>query len=255
MFAIILKELHTYTNTRKYLVIQLIVLSLLVSMFYLVSVESYAQAMNKHHISLNLDVGKRTYTIFIFSIFMTILLVPKHAVESVYMERSSIDYRKHQNISSINAALLRLTPIANWKILCGKFAAVVLWGISGICLTIPIFFLSIFLGGLPLIQIVRCGAVIFVSCIFFVLIGIGFATWQTPIRAIGISYGIILTFIFLPMLPIMPFAAIPKFDVLSPLSALLSILQSDTTQPWIWNICLLGGLSLLIFPILVRYYR
>ena len=252
MLVLILKDLRSYTNNRKYLIIQFVVLSVLVFLFFIATVEFYSQGMGTKPAGSLIDVGKQTYTLFIICIFFTQFLVPRQAVASVNLESTKTNVQFHLQSYNSNATLLTLTPLANWKILGGKLAAVVIWRLCGICLTIPLFALSSYIGGLPISQLVRCGAVISVSCIFFALIGIGFATCQTPMRAKGISYGFILAITFLPMIPITPFVDIPMFAVLSPLSALLSILQSDTTHLWIWNVCLYCGLSLLIFPVLVR---
>ena len=101
----------------------------------------------------------------------------------------------------------------------------------------------------------KCGAVLSVSCIFFGLIGIGFALCNPPIRAKGISYGFVLLLTFLPLLPIPLLDAIPTLDVMSPLCALLSILGSDATHLWLWHIGLFCILSILIFPVLIRQMR
>ena len=255
MLTIILKDLRSYTNNRKYLTIQFIVLTVFVVLFFIAAVEFYAQGINTQQNRMLVDVGTQTYTLLIVCIFMAQFLIPKHAVESVYMERSKMTSEGHQHRCSVNTALLALTPLANWKILCGKLAAVVIWGLWGLWLTIPLFTLSSYIGGLPISQLGRCGAVIFVSCPLFALIGIGFASRQPPEQAKGISYGIILAITFLPMVPISPFMDIPMLAALSPLSVLLSILQSHTTHLWIWHLGLYCGLSLLMLPILIRIYR
>ena len=246
MFAIILKDLRSYSDSRKYLIIQFAIISILVFLLFISTVEFYAQRNDT-----SIDVGEKTYTLFIICIFITQFLVTKHGVEAVYMERSKKLYQDFRQGSNGNGALLALTPLANWKIFGGKLAAVVIWGLLGIWLTIPLFALSSYIGGLAISQLVKCGAVILVSCIFFALIGMGFALWITPTCAKGISYGIVIALTFLPMIPIGPFIDIPMLDILSPFSALLSILGSEVTHLWVWNICLNCVLCLLIFPVLV----
>ncbi len=253
MFALILKDLRSFTNTRKYLLFQFIVIAVIVFLFIVAAIEFYAQAIDTNQSRITLDVGKQTYTVIVICIFLSLFHIPKHAIESVNLEGTRFENKERGNY--INIKILMLSPLANWKILCGKIAAVVIWALSGICLTIPLFILSIYIGGLPLIHLVKCGTVLFVSCIFFTLIGIVFATWLPLIHAKGIGYGIILAFTFLPLLPITPFNSIPLFEVLSPFSSLLTILQSDISQLWIWNTCFLCGLSLLIFSLLIRICR
>ena len=96
---------------------------------------------------------------------------------------------------------------------------------GGIWLTIPLFVLSSYTGGLEVSQLVKCGAVLLMSCIFFALIGIGCALRNPPTRAQGIGYGFILLMTFLPLMPVPLFEAIPTLDAISPLCALFSILR------------------------------
>ena len=154
-----------------------------------------------------------------------------------------------------NGALLALTPLANWKILTGKLSAVVIWTGWGIWLTIPLLALSSYTGGLAVAQVVRCGVVLLVSCTFYALIGMSFALWNPPIRAKRISYGLVLLTTFLPLIPVSPFSAIPMLAVMSPLSALLSILSPGPTHLWLWNIGLFCLLFFLFLPVPIRQMR
>ncbi len=252
MLAIILKDLRLYTNSRKYKIIQFGILSVLVFMLFVSTMEFYAQGTDTQLDRGQIDVGKQTYALFIICIFIVQFLVPRHAVEAVYMERSQTFFKDRQLGNSKNAAMLALTPLSNWKILGGKLAAVVIWALWDIWLTIPLLALSSYIGGLEISQLVKCCVVILVSCIFFTLIGIGIALWNTTTRAKGISYGIILAITFLPLMPISPFTDISMLNIVSPLCALLSIIRSDPTHLWIWHVCLFCILCLLIFPILCR---
>lgn len=252
MCVLILKDLRSYTHSRKYRIIQFIILAVLTLLLFGATVEFFAQGINKQQVGNAIGVGKQTYTLFIICLFMSLFSVPKHAVEAVYMERSGTSVNDHQNRREENGAMLALTPLPNWKILGGKLAAVVIWALWGIWLTIPLFALSSYIGGLEALQLIKSGIVILVSCIFFTLVGIGFALWHSDTSAKGISFGFILAITFLPLFPIAPFNVIPMFDILSPLCALLSILQSDGTYLWIWNVCLLCVLCLAIFPVLCR---
>ena len=238
MFAIILKELRCYTHSSKYRRIQFFILCTLALLLLVATVEFYAHR--------TIDVGKQVYTLCIIVLFIAQLWVPRHAVDVLHIDRSPLR-------GGMNGALLVLSPLANWKILAGKLSAVVLWAIWGIGLTIPLFALSSYTGGLAVSKLVKCGAVLLVSCIFLALIGIGFALCNPPIRAKGISYGFVLLLTFLPLLPIPVFDAIPVLDMISPLCVILSILRADPTHLWLWNIGLFCVLSVLIFPILIKF--
>ena len=221
MLAVILKELRCYIHSSKYRRIQFLILCGLALLLLVAAVEFYANRTS--------DVGKQVYTLCIIVLFIAQLWVPRHAVEALYVDRSVTR-------NGMNGALLVLSPLANWQILVGKLSAVVLWAIWGLWLTIPLFALSSYIGGLGVSKLVKCGAVLLVSCIFFALIGIGFALCNPPIRAKGISYGVVVLLTFLPLIPIPLLDAIPTLDVMSPLCALLSILSADATHLWLWNI-------------------
>ena len=240
MLAVILKELRCYTHSSKYRRIQFLILCGLALLLLVATVEFYAQRTS--------DVGKQVYTLCMIVLVIAQLWVPRHAVEALHVDRSVTR-------NGMNGALLVLSPLANWQILVGKLSAVVLWAIWGIWLTIPLFALSGYIGGLAISKLVKCGAVLLVSCIFFALIGIGFALCNPPIRAKGISYGVVVLLTFLPLIPIPLLDALPTLYVMSPLCALLSILSADATHLWLWNIGLFCVLSILIFPVLMRQMR
>ena len=238
MLTIILKELRCYTNSDKYRRIHLLILCGFALLLFVGTVEFYADR--------RIDVGKQAYRLCIILLFIAQFWVPRHAVEALHIER-------HLPGNGTNGALLVLTPLGNWKILAGKLSAVVLWAMWGIWLTIPLFALSSYTGSLGVSQLARCGAVLLVSNIFFALVGIGFALCNPPTRAKGISYGFVLLLTFLPLIPVPLFDAIPVLDVISPLCMVLSILSADPTHLWLWNIGLFCALSVLIFPVLVRF--
>lgn len=237
MFAIILKELRCYTNSAKYRRIQMLVLCGFALLLLIGTVEFYAHQ--------TIGVGQQTYKLCMIFLFVVQFWVVRHAVEAWHAERQS---SRH----GINGALLVLTPLPSWKILAGKLSAVVLWAAWGIWLTVPLFALSSYTGGLAVSQLMKCGAVLSVSCVFFALIGIGCALRNPPARAKSIGYGIILLLTFLPLMPFPPFDTIPLLDAISPLCALLSIFRVDSTQLWLWNIGLFCMVSVLIFPVLVK---
>ena len=233
MLAVIVKELRCYTNIRKYRRMQLVILCGFALLLFVGTVEFYAHQTR--------NVGQQTYKLCMILLFIAQFWVPRHAVEAWHIDRNST-----------NGALLALSPLANWKILAGKLSAVVLWAVWGIWLTIPLFAISSYTGGLTVPQLAKCGAVLCVSCIFFALIGIGFALCHPPSRAKGLSYGLVLLLTFLPLVPIPLFDAIPALDVISPVCVVLSILSADPTHLWLWNIGLFCGVSVLMFPVLVK---
>lgn len=245
MLAVILKDLRYYANSRRYRRIQFIVLCTLAFILFVATFEFYSHRRTVGTI----DVGKQTYTLFVIALFVLQFLVPRHAVEALYMERGYL------KADGQNGAILALAPLANWEILMGKLIAVVFWTTWGILLTAPLLALSSYIGGLALSQWARCGVVLLMSCIFFALVGIAVALWTSPARAKGISYGLVLFMTCSPLIPSSLFEEIPVLAAISPLCALWSILEADPTNLWVWNIGLFCGLSVLIFPVLVKWLR
>ena len=234
MLAVIVKELRCYTNIGKYRRMQLVILCGFALLLFVGIVE--------FHTNQTLNVGQQAYKLCMILLFIAQFWVPRHAVEAWHIDRNGT-----------NGALLALSPLASWKVLAGKLSAVVLWTVWGIWLTLPLFALSSYTGGLTVPQLAKCGAVLLVSCILFALIGVGFALCNPPSRAKGLSYGLVLLLTLLPLMPFPPFDTIPLLDVVSPLCALLSILSADPTQLWLWHIGLFYVVSVLIFPILIRF--
>ena len=251
MLAIILKDFHCYCNSTKYRRIQFLIMCALALLLFVATVEFYADSRT----GKPTDVGKQTYTLFIIALLIVQFWVPRHAVEAWYIEGIQRSYPARLRKYGQNGALLALTPLTHWKILAGKLSAIIVWSLWSIWLTVPLLALSNYIGGLPAAQWVRCGAVLLVSCIFYALLGISFALWHPSFRAKRISYGFILLTTFLPLVPMPPFNAIPLFAAMSPLCAMLSILNAEPTQLWMWNIGLFCVLFLLIFPILLRQMR
>ena len=245
MLTVLLKDLRCYANSLKYRRIQFIVLCALSLVLFVATVEFYA-----HRRAVGtIDVGKQTYTLFIIALFAVQFLVPRYAVETLYMERGGLKTRGQ------NGVLLALAPLRNWKILAGKWMAIVLWAMWGIWLAVPLFALSSYIGGLTLLQWGQCGVVLLMSCVFFALVGISIALWASPTQAKGISYGVVLCITCIPFIPSSLFETMPMLAAMSPLSALLSILRADSTNLWVWNIGLFCVLSALIFPVLLKRMR
>ena len=231
MLAIILKELRSYTLSRKYRRLHFLTLGALTLLLFVATVEFYAQSRT----GAAVDVGKQAYTLFIVALFLTQFFVPRHAVEALHSEAA-------------DDALLRLTPLSSWQIVAGKLSAVVLWELWRVWLTIPLLALSGYIGGFAVAQLLKCGAVLLVSCILFALIGISFACWHPPIRAKSIGYGVVLLITFFPLIPF-PQGALPILEAMSPLCALLSILRLESSRLWVWHVALSCVLSVLLFCI------
>lgn len=251
MLAIVLKDLRTFTNTRKYLIIQFVILTILILILFVGTMEFYAQGTDTDKSVKLIDVGKKTYTIFIITIFFTQFVVPRHAVDAVRLELTGTNLKDSLLRNDCNWTLLRLTPLDSWRIIGGKLTSVVLWSFCVIWFTMPLFALSGFLGGMPILQYLQCGIVIFVSCLLYSLIGIGSALYLSPLNAKGISYGIVLTITFGPLLPISPFTEVPLLETLSPLVALFSVFLSNESPLWLWNVGLSSVLCLIIFLVLL----
>ena len=182
---------------------------------------------------------------------MAQFVVPRHAVDAVRLELAGANLKDSLLRNDSNWPLLRLTPLESWRIIGGKLTSVVVWSFGVIWFTMPLFALSGFLGGIPIVQYLQCGIVIFLSCLLYSLIGIGLALWLSPLNAKGISYGIVLTITFGPLLPISPFTEIPMLETLSPLVSLFSVLLSNGGNLWLWNVGSYSVLCLIIFPVLV----
>ena len=154
MLAIIFKELQCYTYSKKYRRIQFLILCGFALLFLVGIVEFYANR--------TLNVGQQTYKFCVILLFIFQFWVPRQAVEV---------WHRDGNLSGngVNGALLALSPLGSWKILAGKLSAIVFWTVWGIWLTIPLFALSSYTGGLTVSQLARCGVVFLVSCIFLLL--------------------------------------------------------------------------------------
>jgi len=252
MIALILKDLQIYSKTQKYRNILFISISILVLLFFVGTLEFYAQGTDTQRDGKYIDVGKQTYTLFIYCIFFMQVFVTQHAVDSIYMEQSKISRQNPFQLKNGNIGLLVLTPLSNWNILIGKLTTVLIWSGWVIWFTIPLFMLSVFIGGLGLTPLLKCGVVILMSSILFTLIGLCYASFHSVIQAKIFSYGIVLALTFLPLFPITPFANVPMLSLMSPLTALFAVLKTDPSSLWLWNISFNCALCLLLFPIVTH---
>ncbi|MDE0042031.1 MAG: hypothetical protein OXT74_08345, partial [Candidatus Poribacteria bacterium] len=119
-----------------------------------------------------------------------------------------------------------------------------LWSIW---LVTPLFWLSIYSGGLTLYQLSKC-LLVYIACIsLFSMIGMCFALSANPVRARARSFSTVLLITFLPLISL---RVLPLDDVLlnllnslSPLSVLLYIIGRQPNALiagiplWSWMVC------------------
>ena len=111
MLAIILKDLRIYTNSRKYLIIQFVVLSVLILVLFIGTVEFYAQGIDTNKTGILVDVGKQTYIFLILCIFFAQFIVPRHAVDAIRLEHTGTNLKDSLLRNDSNWTLLRLTAV------------------------------------------------------------------------------------------------------------------------------------------------
>ena len=250
MNPLILKELRCYAHQPKYRRTQFIILSTLAFALLATAFEQFALSRGRPQIL----VGESIYALLIPLFFCLLLglVVPLQAVESFQIER-------HRS----NWDLLNLTPIGHRKFLLGKLTGAVLGLLWCIGLTIPLFGVSVYTGGLEIHQLLQCGLVLIVGFIAFFFIGACFSLLGTPNRAMGRSYAVVLLLSFTPLITpaLTPLVGIPTIlvellRVLSPLCVLVAIVQSDTdiafgiTPIWVWMVLYHIILSVTLFWIL-----
>ena len=250
MIALILKELRFYAYQPKYRRIQLIILCALAFALFATAFEQFALSRGRPQIL----VGEGIYVLLIplFFCLLVGLVVPLQAVESFQIER-------HRS----NWALLNLTPIGHRKFLLGKLIGAVLALLWCIGLTIPLFGISVYTGGLEIRQLLQCGLVFIVGLIAFFMIGACFTLLGHPKHAMGRSYAVVLLLSFTPLIApaLTPLVGIPTIliellRVLSPLCVLVAIVNSDTyiapslAPVWLWMALYHTILSAALFGVL-----
>ena len=250
MIALILKELRFYTHQPKYRRIQLIILCTLAFTLFATAFELFALSRGRPQIL----VGEGIYAVLIPLFFCLILglVVPLQAVESFQIERRGTNWD-----------LLNLTPIGHRKFLLGKLMGAGLSLFWCIGLTIPLFGISVYTGGLEMRQLLHCGLVFIVGFITFFLIGECFTLLGHPNRAMGRSYAAVLLLSFIPLIvpALTPLVGIPTIvlellRVLSPLCVLITIVKSDTdiafgiAPIWVWLVLYHIVLSAALFGLL-----
>ena len=250
MIALILKELRFYAHQPKYRRIQFIILCTLAFALFVTAFELFALSRGRSKIL----VGESVYVLLIPLFFCLLLglVVPLQAVESFQIERRGVNWN-----------LLNLTPIGHRKFLSGKLMGAVLALLWCIGLTIPLFGISVYTGGLEIRQLLQCGLVFIVGLIAFFLIGTCFTLLGQPNHAMGRSYAVVLLLSFIPLIApaLTPLIGIPTIllellRVLSPLCVLVAIVKSDTdialgiAPIWVWMVLYHIILSAALFGLL-----
>ena len=250
MIALILKELRFYAHQPKYRRTQFIILCTLAFALFATAFEQFAISRGRPQIL----VGESIYTLLI-SLFFCLLLglvIPLQAVDSFQIERRGSNWD-----------LLNLTPISHQKFLLGKLMAAVLVLLWCIGLTIPLFGISVYTGGLEVRQLFLCGLVSIIGFIAFFLIGACFTLLGCPDHARGRSYAVVLLLTFIPLIapaltPLVNFPTIllELLRTLSPLCTLVTIVKSDVyisfsiIPIWVWMVLYHIILSATLFGVL-----
>ena len=250
MNPLILKELRCYAHQPKYRRTQFIILCTLALALFATAFELFALSRGRPEIL----VGESIYALLIPLFFCLLLglVVPLQAVESFQIER-------HKS----NWDLLNLTPIGHRKFLLGKLMGAVLAILWCIGLTIPLFGVSVYTGGLEIHQLLQCGLVFIVGFIAFFFIGACFTLLGHPNHAMGRSYAVVLLLSFIPLVTpaLTPLVGIPTIllellRILSPLCVLVAIVNSDTAialgiaPVWVWMVIYHIILSAALFVVL-----
>lgn len=250
MIALILKELRFYVYQPKYRRIQFFILSTMAFALFTTAFELFALSRGRPQIL----VGESIYALLIPLFFCLLLglVVPLQAVESFQIERHGTNWN-----------LLNLTPVGHRKFLLGKLMGMVLALLWCIGLTIPLFGVSVYTGGLEIRQLLQCGLVFIVGFIAFFFIGAYFTLLGHPNHAMGRSYAVVLLLNFIPLIAptLTPLVGIPTvflelLRVLSPLCVLVAIVKSDTdialgiAPVWVWMVFYHIILSAALFVVL-----
>ena len=251
MIALITKELRYYASQRKFRRIQLIIIGLLSLILLAAAFELFAYAQTGGQI----DVGYGIYSILVIALFIVLLcfMVPLQAIEALQIENQSS-----------NLDLLRMSPLSILELLAGKLIASIIAAFWTILLSTPLFWFSIYAGGLTLNKLLTCVSVYIACILLFSMIGICFAFSANSIQARTRSIATILLITFLPLmssrtLPVNDFL-LTLLNSLSPLSVLLSIIGSHpnafimSLPLWSWMVCFYIVVSALLFWLAAKRY-
>ena len=244
MIALILRELRFYFHQSKFRRIQFVILFVLALTLFVTAFELFAASQ----IQSQTRMGERVYAIFVPVFFIAIigLAVPLLAIESFQTERLSANWE-----------LLRITPLGTRRILLGKLIGAILGTLWIVWLAVPLFWLSVYTGGLALWQLLQCALVYTAACTLFFLIGVYLPLFGTAMTAISRSYAVVLSIIFIPLIVSQMSITSPFVEevlrLLSPLCVLIAIVTSETHTSlgiapiWAWMIGCYTIMSVLLF--------
>ena len=249
MIALIAKELRYYAGQRKFRRIQLIIIGLFSLILLISAFELFAYAQRGGQF----NVGYGIYSILAIALFIMLLclVVPLQAIEAAQIE----------NLNS-NTDLLRISPLSIWKQLAAKLVASIIAALWSIWLVTPLFWFSIYSGGLTLNQIFTCLLVYVASTSLFSMIGICFAFSANPVQARVRSFSTILLITFLPLISLwaLPFddTLLSVLNSLSPVSVLLSVVGwypnafMTGFSLWSWMVCVYFVASAILYWIAAK---
>ena len=245
MFALIVKELRSYANQRQYRRGMFVILVLLAFTLFATAFESFARSTQAGS-PTNLGAGLYGILVTVFFGLLLCFVVPVQIIGAIEIEKRSSNF-----------GLLLMTPLNPWGLLGGKLIGGLVAAFWPDWLASPLFWLSIYTGGLELVHTLACILVMISASLVFSMVGIGFALFGSARHAISRSYAIILLITFLPLILSHTFTLTPRMEALlralSPLCVLLSIVRSETdflygVMPiWGWMMCVYALLSAFMF--------
>ena len=245
MFALIAKELRYYANQRGYRRGMFVILALLAFTLFAMAFESFARASQTGS-QTNVGAGLYGILVTVFFGLLVCFVVPVQIIGAIEIEKRNSNFD-----------LLSMIPLNPWQLLGGKLIGGLVAVFWPVWLASPLFWLSIYTGGLEFVQTLSCILVMISASLVFSMVGIGFALFGSVRYAISRSYAVILPITLLPLILSYTFTLAPRGEALlralSPLCVLLSIVRSETdflygVMPiWGWMICVYALLSAFMF--------
>ncbi len=244
MIALIIRELRSYIHQPKYRRIQFVILCLLAFTLFATAFELFAAGQTQPQTRM----GESVYATLVIVFFIAIigLAVPLQAIETFQTEQLNTNWE-----------LLIITPLSTWRILLGKLVGAILATMWVVWLAVPLFWLSVYTGGLGIWELLQCALVFTAAFTLFFLIGVCLTLFGSPMTAISRSYAVVLSIIFVPLIisqmPFTPFLFGEVLRLLSPLCILIAIVKSETdismgiAPIWVWMIGCYTLLSTLLF--------
>lgn len=249
MIALILRVLRCHIHQPKYRRIQFVIVCLLAFTLFATAFELFAASQTQPQTRM----GESVYATLVLVFFIAIigLIVPLQAIETLQTEQLNTNWE-----------LLIITPLSTWRILLGKLIGAILGTLWIVWLAVPLFWLSVYTGGLALRELLQCALVFTAAITLFFLIGVYLTLFSTAMTAISRSYAVVLSIIFIPLIVSQMSITSPLFGevlrLLSPLCVLIAIVNSETHTSmgiapiWVWMIGFYTILSVLLFCISTR---